>query len=303
MMRGIVVTGVIVFAVVLFLFCVYVVIESTGFRTVHYSIVTDRITTGSVRIAVLSDLHNKDYGNRNEALFRAIDDFHPDFVCFAGDMITSGWELSYDYSGTLAFIRKVAKKYPVYYGMGNHEGYLNYNREKFPEEYDLFLREIKRMGVIYLDNENVAIPRFGIRIYGLNLPHRYYRRNQVSMKLTAREITERLGAVSSSEFSILLAHHPIHFESYAKWGADLVLSGHIHGGIVSLPFWGGVIAPGYQLFPHYDAGLFREGKSQMLLSRGVGSHTIPIRVNNKAEVICLTIGGEKDESECKTAGL
>ena len=97
---------------------------------------------------------------------------------------------------------------------------------------------------------------------------------------------ERLmGQASGEMYTVLLAHHPNYFPQYAAWGADLTLSGHIHGGVARVPFWGrGVISPAWRLFPRYDGGIFREGKAVMVLSRGLGIHTIPVRVFNPGEL-------------------
>ena len=86
-----------------------------------------------------------------------------------------------------------------------------------------------------------------------------------------------------------MAHNPDYFEEYAAWGADLVLSGHVHGGMMRLPILGGVVSPAFKLFPKYDGGLFQQGKSTMILSRGLGMHTIPIRIFNPGELILLKI--------------
>ena len=98
-----------------------------------------------------------------------------------------------------------------------------------------------------------------------------------------------IGKTRRGRCNILIAHNPDYFEEYSDWGADLVLSGHIHGGIMRLPVLGGVIAPSYRLFPKYDGGIFKEKNSTMLLSRGIGSHTIPLRFFNPAELHAVTI--------------
>ncbi len=101
-------------------------------------------------------------------------------------------------------------------------------------------------------------------------------------------LTGVLGEPDKSVFTILLAHNPDYFPEYAAWGADLVLSGHVHGGVVRIPFWNkGVISPAVKLFPKYDGGLFEEGNSHMLLSRGLGCHTIPFRAFNPGDLIFL----------------
>ena len=98
-----------------------------------------------------------------------------------------------------------------------------------------------------------------------------------------------VGKANRDRFQILLAHNPVYFEEYARWGADLVLSGHVHGGIVRLPFLGGVISPAFTLFPKYDGGKFERGDSTMLLGRGLGTHTLPVRMWNPGEIVLVTL--------------
>lgn len=277
---------------VLICLIIFVVFESKGYKTVSYSLYSDKFSGDNLRIAFLADLHNKDFGNYNEALIHTIDDFKPDIVCFSGDMVTSGWDVSFDYSHTLKFIEKLSAKYPIYYSPGNHEDKFDVERDKFPYQYDELVSELNRMKVCYLDNKSVRLDNFPVRIYGLRLPHSYFNKlhpGEISCDL----LNDALGAPDKECFSLLLAHDPRHFDKYAEWGADLTLSGHVHGGIVSLPFIGGVIAPGMRLFPKYDAGLFTDKESLMILTRGIGSHFIPIRINNKAEVVFINISKEK----------
>lgn len=269
---------------------IFVIRESRGFCSVYYSVSTDKLSH-DLKIVMLSDLHNKDYGNENEALVSAIRDFDPDLICFAGDMVTSAWDTNLDYRKTLSFIRKLSSDYPVYYGMGNHEQAFNEDREKHPEAFERLKKALDEMGVRLLDNEHLISADPEVMIYGLNLPYEYYRKI-ATKHLKSGLMRDLLGDVDREKYSILLAHNPEHFKEYAAWGCDLILSGHIHGGIIRLPYLGGVISPGIKLFPKYDSGLFTSGKTTMLVSRGIGSHTIPVRINNKAEIVCLTIKGE-----------
>jgi predicted MPP superfamily phosphohydrolase len=102
-------------------------------------------------------------------------------------------------------------------------------------------------------------------------------------------LEKTLPKLDKSKCNLLIAHNPDYFEKYAQWGADLVLSGHVHGGIMKLPLVGGVIAPSYRIFPKYDGGIFRSGKTTMLLGRGMGSHTLPFRFFNPAELYAVTL--------------
>ena len=103
------------------------------------------------------------------------------------------------------------------------------------------------------------------------------------------EVEKLLGSVKEDKFSILLAHNPEYFKSYAKWGADLTVSGHIHGGIMRLPLIGGVISPSLRLFPKYDSGEFEENGKKMILSRGMGLHHIKLRFFNRPEISVIKI--------------
>lgn len=288
---------IVVIILILLALIIYTIIESIGFTTVTYEILTAKPLKKDLKIAFMADLHNKDYGNNNDAIIKIIDSYSPDIICFAGDMVTSGWDISFDYSKTLKFIDKLAQKYPIYYGMGNHEERFDRERNRFPYQYDELLSKLNKMGVYYLNNDSSLTDDASVRIYGLNLPHVYFEKLH-DKELEDNTLNSLLGDVEKSCFSILLAHDPRHFEHYSNWGADLILSGHVHGGIVSLPFVGGVVAPGVKLFPKYDAGLYVKDRSTMILTRGIGSHCIPIRIRNKAEIVFINVKGEQNESQC-----
>ena len=104
-------------------------------------------------------------------------------------------------------------------------------------------------------------------------------------------VSTKLNTLMEQEtaYAILLSHRPELFETYAACGVDLVLSGHAHGGQFRLPFIGGLIAPNQGLFPKYDAGLFTDGNTNMIVSRGIGNSIIPIRFNNRPEIVLLEL--------------
>ncbi len=140
------------------------------------------------------------------------------------------------------------------------------------------------MGIQPLVNSHVLLAEYGIAVYGLEMDKFYYKRFRIPSMAPAY-LEGILGEPMGGYYNILLAHNPDFFPRYAAWGADLVLSGHVHGGVARVPFWGkGIISPGYRLFPRYDGGIFREGKSVMVLSRGLGMHTIPVRLFNPGEL-------------------
>lgn len=281
------VAAIIIMAVILGLLSIYVYKESNGFHVVKYNIISNKIS-GPVKIVFISDLHNKQYGHYNAQILDEIEKINPDFICLGGDMITSALERWTDFSDTMEFVKMLAEKYTVYYGVGNHEERLKRKASKFPKgSYERLANTLNDINAPLMDDTHKAFNNT-IDIYGLNLDHKYYRKF-VTRHFPDNYLQDKMGDVDDRKYNILIAHNPEHFDGYAKWGADLVLSGHVHGGIIRLPLLGGVISPALKLFPKYDGGLFRENNSIMILSRGLGTHTIPIRVNNKAELIEIDI--------------
>ncbi|MCC8044551.1 MAG: metallophosphoesterase [Clostridiales bacterium] len=235
---------------------------------------------------LLADLHNASYGNNNERLLAEIRNINPALVLVAGDMITSAKEPQMD--AAIALMNELTRKYPVYYANGNHESRLKEKSEEQQETYEKYASAIRSYGVHLLENtcETLEIHHMPICVWGLELPLEYYGHFH-SAQPTAQIIDELLGKPDTADYQILLAHNPCHFEAYTAWGADLTLSGHLHGGIIRLPLLGGLVSPQCRLFPKYDRGLFSEGDAKLVVSAGLGSHSIPLRINNPPELVVL----------------
>ena len=101
-----------------------------------------------------------------------------------------------------------------------------------------------------------------------------------------------MGKKDSTNYQILLAHNPMYAETYLEWGADLILSGHLHGGIVRIPGLGGVVSPQFRLFPKYSGEHTEKNGKSVVVSKGLGTHTIKIRFLNPAEVVVLHLSGK-----------
>lgn len=233
---------------------------------------------------LLSDLHNKSFGKENQALLQAIEKQKPDGILIAGDMYTAA--KGKDNTKAAEFVCRLAEKYPVYYGNGNHEHKTRLFPEEFGNLYQDYMDKIKKAGVVTLQNEKVHLPGFNADIYGLEIERDYYKKFE-RQKMEPEYLTKELGTPDKGRFTLLIAHNPEYFPAYAAWGADLSVSGHVHGGLMRLPAAGGVISPGIQLFPKYDGGFFREGNAVMILSRGLGTHTLPIRIFNPGELVVI----------------
>ncbi len=274
--------------IVLLLLAIYVYRESTALSVTEYTLSDPRLKRDEYDIVMLSDLHETVHGKDNEEVFSIIDGIGPDAVFFAGDMISSGGKRFSDYKRTLSFIEHLSRRYPVYYGIGNHEEKLKRPPGTQIKQWLYYTGELEKLSVHILQNEKVYIRDAGIVVYGLDLENKYYRKLK-ELPVPEGYLKELFGEPDREYYSVLIAHFPDQFPAYAGWGADLVLSGHIHGGIIRLPFLGGVVSPQLKLFPKYDSGLFREGSSVMILSRGLGTHTIPLRINNRAEIVHIKL--------------
>ncbi len=281
---------------------VFVYRESSGFNIVEYEVHTDKDIGSPVRFVMLSDLHDTDVTHdRNAGLFEAIKQIAPEFVLLAGDMVTSYSSDSYEHSNSFALMKALSEAFPVYYGLGNHEQRYREEPERFEGRYAHIEECAGKLGIRILSDEHADFSESNISIYGLDIPLENYRR-MVRTCLPEGFVSEKLGKPDESRYNILMAHNPEFFDDYADYGPDLVLAGHLHGGIVAIPGIGGVISPQLKLFPKYDFGKFEKGKTTMIVSRGIGWHSIPIRIFNKAEIVSVVIKqkdmGDTDGDQC-----
>lgn len=268
--------------------------ECRHFTTEYYEVQSDKIPEAfeGFRFAVLSDLHNYDFDAGNMQLIRTIEQLKPDAVMIAGDMIDA--RPGADMSVAIRMVRDLCDRWPVYFGNGNHEQRIALYPETYGTMNVRWCQAMNHQNLHLLRNQRISISKGSehIHIYGLELNRRYYKRfRKVPMK--ASEMTEKLGICHKDQYNILLAHNPLYFEEYAHWGADLVLSGHVHGGVVILPVLGGVISPQVRLFPKYYAGTYFCGNSEMILSRGLHMHSFRIRLFNMPELSCVTLHSKK----------
>lgn len=251
-----------------------------------YSPILPQSFDGS-RIVMLSDIHDNVYGISLEQLYEMIVRQKPEFIIVAGDLLTRKHSDGSD--EVVALLKRVADKYPVFFANGNHETKVNIYRERYGERYDRLMSDLAGAGVRVLNNSNTDYRKNGetVHIYGLELEKEYFLVNH-RPKLETEHIGDLLGDAPSG-FSILIAHNPMFFNNYAEWGASLTFSGHVHGGIIRLPYFGGVVNPDYRLFPKYDGGSYRIDDSVMLLGRGLGTHTINVRINNPPELVTAVL--------------
>ena len=189
-------------------------------------------------------------------------------------MVTKGLV---DLKPSLLFCEKISKKYKVYYANGNHE--LRMKNEKYGDLYSVLNKAVKEMGIYRLEDSCEKIEE--ICIYGLDIDKKYYKKLD-NAEFDNTYIEEKLGSVSKDKFNILLAHSPLFLNAYAKWGADLVLSGHFHGGTVRVWKDIGLMTPQIHFFSDMVHGLKKKDATDLIISSGLGTHSINIR--NVSEV-------------------
>ncbi len=264
------------------------VIENSKIRINQFIIDSHKIPKEfeGYKIVFLTDLHNVTFGKNNCTLISRIDEINPDVILIGGDMIVG--KPNYPVDIPIRLINILAEKYPIYYGMGNHELRVRLY-EKYGDMWSNYSSQLDSR-VNLLMNKKVKLTKDGenISLYGLDIDKMYYNRHK-TVTMTKQYLQEVLEEKSDEEYNILIAHNPEYFDAYSSWGADLTLSGHNHGGIIYLPFFGGIISTKAKMFPVYDKGLFVKEGSKMILSSGLGSHTIKIRFNNIPEIILIEL--------------
>lgn len=247
---------------------------------------------------LLSDLHNRSFGKANQRLVNRIKRLAPDFILVAGDIINKR-ESSHPSKG-FSLLEELAKDYKIYYSFGNHEQSMvqigmDFESQKSSPEYQIYttwveyIKNLKKIGVIFLDNTSALYWKNGqsLCINGVSIGKEYFSWD----KATTMDITylDTLIENQKDDFQILMAHNPDYFTSYAKWGADLTVSGHVHGGMIRLPVIGGLLSPQAKFFPKYHSGCYEDGGKHLVVSRGLGSHSIMPRLFNIPEIVQVVL--------------
>lgn len=262
-------------AILLIAFIIWMIWGNTAITVSEFTVDSDDLPDAfsGFRICQVSDLHNAEFGKENERLINAIKNAEPDIIVLTGDLVDRSRT---DLDIAVSFAKRAVEIAPTYYVSGNHEASLS------EEMYAELKERLLSAGVILLENGSVNVERDGecIRLIGLNDQNFGYIHSN-------EELTELMG--DTEFFSLLLTHRPKDFAQYATCGFDLVLSGHLHGGQFRLPLLGGLYAPSYGFFPDYDGGIYEREESVMIVSRGMGNSSFPIRFNNPPELVVVEL--------------
>lgn len=231
-----------------------------------------------LRVAELSDLHGRSFGKNNVRLLRTLQKARPDMICICGDLFDEKTDLTM-LEPLLTGLTDIA---PVYYVTGNHEWQVKNLRE--------ILQKMRAWGVTVLENEGRVLSRGGAEmvVAGVHDPCGPY-----DMKTPAALVRE-LRSAQGNDFILMLSHRNDELAMWSQLGVQLVLSGHCHGGVVRLPFVGGVFGTRRELFPEYDAGVYRQDGTTLFVSRGLGYTNVHFRLFNRPHVPIMILRSGKN---------
>lgn len=259
-------------------FLLYVCAENRMLIVRRYKINTDNKSGQEpIKIVQISDIHKRKYSNDWDRIVMRVQELSPDMIFITGDLV-SRTETSLISAEVL--LKKLCGICLVYCSKGNHELDLS------ADMMEKYRKMMKNAGAVFLENDSTVCEKDGrkINIYGADLKKSVYKNENGGYaaldRITSAELTQSLGDAKEG-FNILLAHNPFFFEEYAKWGADLTFSGHVHGGAVYVPFIGGILSPERKFFPKYTKGLYKNNGKYMLVSTGIGK----LRVFNPPEIL------------------
>ena len=263
--------------------------ENTTLKVTNYEVTSQKLSNefNDYKIIQISDFHNTRNKKLTDSIINEIKEQKPDIIVLTGDIVdpeTSHMEASFD------FIKRINDYATIYYVAGNQESGL--------DDYYSTRKELIDCGVIVLDNEKRVIEKNGakINILGILDPYMVNGNNKkLNKEFKDKDIIEaeiKNLKYNEDEFNILLSHRPEVFNLYVESKMDLVFTGHAHGGQIRLPFIGGLYAPHQGLFPKYTSGTFKKDNTTMVVSRGIGGSKFPFRINNRPELVIVTLKSE-----------
>lgn len=240
-------------------FCLY---QNYRLTTSTYDV--DLGLSDDVKIVQVSDLHNQFFGINQSVLLKNIEACDPDIIVVTGDIVDSTHT---SYSIALDFVEGAVKIAPVYYVTGNHENRLH------GDKLDKFYSDMRDMGVIFLDDTYVDMGSYCL----------------AGIADSSLKSFDAYPAFSDEKPVVMLAHEPDYVSLYQSLGADLVLTGHVHGGQIIIPGKGGLLSPDFTFFPSLYEGVHTYDSMTLIVSRGLGNSVAPVRINDYPELVVINV--------------
>ena len=252
-------------------FCVYIVIglTSTQLEVTEYTYTSTKLPKDfdGYKIVQLSDLHHKNFGENQSELIELIKAQEPDLILLTGDIVDE----DHTDMTPIEDLFKGIKGIPTYYITGNHELDL-----KASAQYGKLLVLMNDYGIVDLDDSSTEIKKGEASIYLHGQKFRSY------------YVTDYLPKAETGKFNILMYHCSDYFDLISDYGYDIIFAGHSHGGIVRLPFVGGVFGNSGDYFPDYAGGVYEEDNCTLFSNRGLGDAKVP-RFYNPPEIVSITL--------------
>ena len=268
------------------LITVYLLYQNTYPVSTHITVKNKSIPKefNGYKIIQISDYHNAHLLNGHNRLLFLIKSAAPDIIVITGDFFDSRRT---DINSSISFAEELTEIAPCYYIPGNHES-------RKSESYQKLLNVFNELNVKVLTNESIELEQGSgeITLIGLTDPSFVADENDSAHIKETIKTNLNKAVPENTNYKILLSHRPEHINLYAEYKADLVLSGHAHGGQLRFPFKNGIIAPGQGFFPRYTSGLYKINDTDMIVSRGIGNSKFPFRINNRPEIVIITLANE-----------
>lgn len=270
--------------VFLVLFSVYCVYQNNVLTLSEYEIQNEKLpgSFDGFTVAQISDFHNPRSEFLRKSVLEEVQRLKPDIIIITGDFIDSRkpkTEIS------LAFAEELVKIAPVYFAPGNHEA-------RIPEIYEPFEKELRNMGVNVLRNSSKTINIRGEEINIIGVDDATFCGSESNKFVITESSIDEIN-YERELFTITLSHRPELFPLYAEKNLDLVFSGHAHGGQFIIPYLGGFFSPTEGFFPEYTEGVHAKNNTTMVISRGIGNSVFPVRINNRPELVFVTLRTEE----------
>ncbi len=280
------------FIIVVFSFTLLIILirsfyEVNTIKTTKYNICLPELDKKQ-NIVFFSDFHSIKKEKYIEKIIRKIDEINPVYILICGDMLIGKKNACNE--SAVYFLEKLSTKYEIYYTFGNHESRMIENSIADNCDYFYRIKALSNVKILNNKQSTIFIGNQAIDICGLTFSEKYYKKLN-SSRPKIQEISKIFQR--NNGFSIVLCHKPDFFKEISCLAPDIVLSGHNHGGIVRLPFLGGVISTSYRLFPKYSYGLYKLQNSIMILTSGIGTHTVHFRLFNKPEIVNIEFDDNK----------
>lgn len=262
---------------IFFLLVLIIILAESHLRvdTTYQTIKSDKIPSefDGTKIVLLTDYHNN--SNIDEKILKIIEKESPKYIMMSGDMINE-----YEFEPFINFAKKL-EKYETYYVFGNHEENMSH------EATDEYYKKLEKTNLKIINNQKISLGN-NMNLYGFSPEIKFYVRS-LNEKMSYDYLYERIGEIDTSQYNILLSHDPLFYEFYSEYDFDMILSGHVHGGVINTPF-GGLLSPDFTFFPEYYRGNNKIKNTNLIISRGLGyGNALKIRVFNNPEVVVVKL--------------